>query len=113
MNRLGAFGLGLTQVRRPIGQPYPGSALGSQPSIGTIWQSTSNLNLVTNQSASSPMVKPWRIGNGPAPTKLSAPGRNIRPSTGRPIGFGRSSTHTDLRVLAASSSTYRSVVMNV
>jgi hypothetical protein len=49
-----------------------------------------------NQWPSSPSVSPWRIGIGPAPTKLSQPARSVRPSTGRPTGFGRSSTQTDL-----------------
>ena len=53
------------------------------------------------------------MGSGPAPTKLSQPGRNRRPSTGRPTGFGRSSTQTDLPCFAAASSTYLSVVMKV
>ena len=53
------------------------------------------------------------MGSGPAPTKLSQPGRKRRPSTGRPAGLGRSSTQTDLPVRAAASSTYRSVVMKV
>jgi hypothetical protein len=42
------------------------------------------------------MVRPWRIGMGPAPTKLSQPGAASGPSTGRPAGLGRSSTQTAL-----------------
>jgi hypothetical protein len=37
-------------------------------------QSMSRSRVVTNQQASSPIVRPWRIGSGPAPTKLSQPG---------------------------------------
>ena len=59
----------------------------------------------TNQRAISPIVSPWRIGISPAPTKLSQPLRSARPSTGRPAGFGRSSTHTALPRAAQSSST--------
>src|SRR5438067_13537066 len=62
-----------------------------------------------NQRPSSPSVKPWRIGIGPAPTKLSQPGRSVSPSIGRPAGLGRSSTQTLLPCSAAASSTYRSV----
>jgi hypothetical protein len=51
-----------------------------------------------NQWPSSPIVRPWRIGIGPAPTKLSQPSRSVRPSTGRPAGLGRSSTQTDFAV---------------
>jgi hypothetical protein len=58
-----------------------------------------------NQRASSPSVKPWRIGSGPAPTKLSQPGRSLVPSIGRPAGFGRSSTQTALPCFAAASRT--------
>ena len=49
-----------------------------------------------NQWPSSPSVSPCRIGIGPAPTKLSQPGRNVSPSIGRPAGLGRSSTQTYL-----------------
>ncbi len=45
------------------------------------------------------------MGIGPAPTKLSQPGRSVSPSTGRPTGFGRSSTHTAWPRRAAASST--------
>ena len=45
------------------------------------------------------------IGNGPAPTKLSQPVRSRRPSTGRPTGLGRSSTHTALSCFDAASRT--------
>ena len=57
-----------------------------------------------NQWPISPMVSPWRIGIGPAPTKLSCPGSNSVPSIGRPAGLGRSSTHTLLPALLAACS---------
>ena len=44
---------------------------------------------------------------------LSQPALRLVPSTGRPMGFGRSRTHTVLPWRAASSSTYLSVVANV
>ena len=48
----------------------------------------------TNQRASSPIVRPCRIGSGPAPTKLSRPARSAAPRRAGRAGFGRSSTQT-------------------
>ncbi len=104
MLRLAALGLGLTQVRSG-GQPKPGAASGRQPSIGMTRYSSRRPRWAMNQWPSSPIVMPWRMGMGPAPTKLSQPGCSVSPSTGRPAGLGRSSTHTALPVRAAASST--------
>ena len=62
-----------------------------------------------NHRPNSPSVSPWRIGNGPAPTKLCHPVRSVKPSTGRPTGLGRSSTHTVVDVLDARNASFVSV----
>ena len=51
------------------------------------------------------MVKPCRMGSAPAPTKLSQPERNIKPSIGLPAGLGLSKIHTLLLCKAAASKT--------
>ncbi len=90
------WGSGSPRCARPAASRSRAPRAASSPPSVTTWHSTSSRSVATNQRASSPMVRPWRIGSAPAPTKLSQPARSVSPSTGRPAGFGRSSTHTAL-----------------
>ena len=77
-----------------------------QPRIATTARSAPSVRSPLNSRASSPSVRPWRIGIGRYPVKPIASSSWTGPSIADPpIGFGRSSTMTDTPCFAATSMT--------